>query len=206
MKHVVLALATAIAASTVPSLAAEPAGQLPLHDTPVVVPEIAFADETGASRLLADFHGKVVLLNIWATWCVPCRTEMPTLDRLQAALGGPEFEVVALSIDRGGPEVVRKFFDEIGIQYLAVNIDASSSAAFSLGAVGLPVTLLINGSGMEVGRLMGPTEWDSAEIVVLLKSVIAADPWLNLHNGKGENLPWVSRSILTSPAHRSAPA
>jgi thiol-disulfide isomerase/thioredoxin len=175
MKPAALIVVAAFAALVVPSLAAEPARQLPLHDTAVPVPDIAFVDETGAPRSLADFHGKVVLLNIWATWCVPCRTEMPTLDRLQGALGGPDFEVVALSIDRGGPQVVREFFDEIGIQHLAINIDASSRAAFVLGAVGLPATLLIDRDGTEGGRLIGPAEWDAPEMVALVKSVISAD-------------------------------
>ena len=176
MKLAALIVVAAFAALVGPSLAAEPARQLPLHDTPVPVPDISFVDETGARRSLADFDGKVVLLNIWATWCIPCRTEMPTLDRLQVALGGPDFEVVALSIDRGGPQVVREFFDEIGIQHLAINIDASSRAAFALGAVGLPATLLIDRDGMEIGRLIGPAEWDAPEMVALVRSVISADP------------------------------
>ncbi|TIX34583.1 MAG: TlpA family protein disulfide reductase, partial [Mesorhizobium sp.] len=80
---------------------------------------------------------------IWATWCAPCRKEMPTLDRLQAKLGGPDFEVVALSMDRAGPEIVKKFFAEIGIKHLALSIDASGKAMFAIGSVGLPATLLI---------------------------------------------------------------
>jgi thiol-disulfide isomerase/thioredoxin len=176
MRHAFLILVVAIATVAEPGLAAEPVRQLALHETPVAVPTISFADEAGAPRSLADFRGKVVLLNIWATWCVPCRTEMSTLDRLQAVLGGPDFEVVALSIDRGGPEVVRRFFDEIGIQHLAVNIDTTTGAAFELGAVGLPATLLIDRDGMEVGRVIGPAEWDSEEMVSALKTLIADEP------------------------------
>lgn len=176
MRHVFPMLFAAIATAVTPVLAAEEARQLALHDTPVPVPDISFADEAGASRSLADFRGKVVLLNVWATWCVPCRVEMPTLDRLQGALGGPGFEVVALSIDRGGPEVVRKFFDEIGIQHLAVSVDTSTGAAFELGAVGLPATLLIDRNGMEIGRVIGPAEWDSEEMVSTLEPLIAAEP------------------------------
>lgn len=146
---------------------------LTLLDTPAPIPSIAFADGNGTARTLADFRGRIVLLNIWATWCVPCRTEMPTLDRLQGELGGPDFEVVALSIDRGGPDVVRKFFSEIGVRNLAVNVDSSTQAAFALGAMGLPVTLLINRDGLEIGRLIGPAEWDAPEVVAFLKSVIA---------------------------------
>ncbi|RWH81221.1 MAG: TlpA family protein disulfide reductase [Mesorhizobium sp.] len=154
--------------------ATEPPANFAVHETPQVVPEISFQDKDGQPRTLADFSGKVVLLNIWATWCAPCRKEMPTLDRLQAELGGPDFEVIALSVDRKGPEAVRKFFDEIGIKHLALNIDTSSKAMFALGAFGLPLTLLIDRQGREVGRVVGPAEWDSLEIVAFIRDRIAA--------------------------------
>jgi thiol-disulfide isomerase/thioredoxin len=141
-------------------------------ETPTPLPEIAIADGDGKAGALADFHGKVVLLNIWATWCVPCRKEMPTLDRLQVQLGGPDFEVVALSIDRGGAEVVRKFYGEIGVKRLGIHLDSAGAAFEKLGVVGLPTTLLIDRDGREVGRLVGPAEWDSSEMVAFLKSVI----------------------------------
>ncbi|HET6159940.1 MAG TPA: TlpA disulfide reductase family protein [Dongiaceae bacterium] len=106
--------------------------------------------------MLTDFHGKVVLLNIWATWCGPCREEMPTLDRLQAQLGGPDFEVIAMSIDRGGFEAIRKFFAEVGVQHLAMYLDSTMDASSVLSAVGLPTSLLIDRDGTEIGRLIGP--------------------------------------------------
>src|SRR3546814_2217971 len=105
----------------------------------------------------------MILLNIWATWCGPCREEMPTLDRLQARLGGPDFEVVALSIDRAGIAVVSEFYDEIRVQHLAEYIDESAKAAGQLNAVGLPTTLLIDREGQEIGRQVGPAEWDAHE-------------------------------------------
>lgn len=176
MKRLALTIFAALVALGPPALAAETVPAFSMLDAPVPVPELAFADAAGNSRSLADYRGKIVLLNIWATWCVPCRTEMPTLDRLQGELGGPDFEVVALSIDRNGPEAVKKFFGEIGIQHLAVNVDVSSQAAFSLGIVGLPATLLIDRNGMEIGRLIGPTEWDAPEMVDFLKSVISGEP------------------------------
>src|SRR5262249_34528033 len=122
---------------------------------------------------LADFKGKVVLLNIWATWCGPCRKEMPALDRLQAALAGPDFEVVALSIDRGGMDAVRKFFADIGIRNLAMYLDSSGQALRTLSALGLPTTLLIDREGREIGRLIGPAEWDSPEMVEFVRCVVA---------------------------------
>lgn len=139
-----------------------------MHETPKPLPAIRFESETGETLTLADFRGKTVLLNIWATWCVPCREEMPTLDALQAELGGADFQVVPLSIDRAGPDVVREFFTEIGIRHLGLYIDASMQASFDLAAVGLPTTLLIDNEGRELGRLVGPTEWDTPEMIAFL--------------------------------------
>jgi len=144
-----------------------------LHAAAKTLPEVRFQDADSQSRTLADFKGKVVLLNIWATWCGPCRREMPTLDRLQGKLGGPEFEVLALSIDRGGPKVVRKFFTEINIQNLALYIDPSAKAGFALKVVGLPVTLLLDRQGQEIGRLVGPAEWDTPEMITFFRNIIS---------------------------------
>jgi len=143
-----------------------------MHGAPKAVGVISFQDDRGQTRSLADFKGKVVLLNIWATCCGPCRLEMPALDRLQATLGGPDFEVVPISIDRGGMETVRKFYSEIGLRILAKYIDASGQALRTLDAVGLPTTLLIDRAGREIGRIIGPAEWDTPEIAEFLKSVI----------------------------------
>ena len=118
-----------------------------MHEAPRQLPEITFEDGSGEALTLADLRGKSVLFNIWATWCVPCREEMPTLDALEAKLGGPAFEVVPLSVDRAGPEVVRKFYAEIGIEHLGLYIDASMRASFDLQAPGLPTTLLIDSEG-----------------------------------------------------------
>lgn len=148
--------------------------KLVFHAEPVAAGATAFADADGAEHRLADWQGKVVLLNFWATWCAPCRKEMPTLDRLQAELGGPDFEVVALSMDRAGPEQVKKFFAETGVKHLALNIDVSAKAMFTLGAPGLPMTLLIDRKGGEIGRLIGPAEWDSPEMVDFIRGRIAA--------------------------------
>ncbi|MER9586190.1 TlpA disulfide reductase family protein [Mesorhizobium sp. M0276] len=157
-----------------PLSAAEPPQNFAVHEAPVPVPDISFQDSAGQPRTLTDFSGKVVLLNIWATWCVPCRKEMPTLDRLQAELGESGFEVVALSIDRD-PDMVKQFFAEIGIQHLALNIDTSSKAMFALGVVGLPTTLLIDAKGKEIGRLIGPAEWDSPEMIAFIRGHLAAN-------------------------------
>jgi thiol-disulfide isomerase/thioredoxin len=175
-------LALAAALAFVPRLLSTPAPQnllstpapqnFDLRESPKLLPVIAIADGGGKVGALADFRGKFVLLNIWATWCVPCRKEMPTLDRLQGQLGGPDFEAVTLSIDRGGADPVRKFYAEVGVQRLAVHLDPGGEAFQALGVVGLPTTLLIDRQGQEIGRLIGPAEWDSPEMVGFLKAAI----------------------------------
>ncbi|CAN7418475.1 TlpA family protein disulfide reductase [Mesorhizobium sp. LjRoot246] len=175
MKILALAFLGVVFAVAQPAAAVEPPQNFAVHEAPVPVPEISFEDANGQPKTLADFRGKVVLLNIWATWCAPCRKEMPTLDRLQAKLGGSDFEVVALSMDRAGPDKVKKFFAEIGIEHLALNIDTSGKAMFTLGALGLPMTLLIDREGEEIGRLIGPAEWDAPEMVAFIRSYFAAN-------------------------------
>jgi thiol-disulfide isomerase/thioredoxin len=166
-------LAFAALLAFVPRLLSTPApSNFIVHDAPKTLPEIAITDGDGKVGALSDFRGKFVLLNIWATWCVPCRKEMPTLDRLQGQLGGPDFEVVALSIDRAGVNSVRKFYAEVGIQHLALRFDAAAEAPFKLGAVGLPTTLLIDRQGQEIGRLIGAAVWDSPEMIGFLKAEI----------------------------------
>jgi thiol-disulfide isomerase/thioredoxin len=167
-----LGAAGLIAASLSIAAAQEPSRNFIIHEAPKTVAAIQFEDANGRARSLSDFAGKIVLLNIWATWCTPCRKEMPALDRLQTALGGIDFEVVALSIDRR-MDAVRKFFAEVGIQRLAMYLDSSAKATRQLGAVGLPTTLLIDREGREIARLIGPAEWDSPEIVAFISCVIA---------------------------------
>ena len=143
-----------------------------MNEAPKPMPELQFNDGGGKALTLADFKGKVVLLNIWATWCVPCRKEMPKLDRLQATLGGPDFEVVALSIDAKGMDAVNKFYAEIGIRHLARYVTPAGNATLeTLGVFGLPATFLIDRQGLELGRKIGPAEWDSPEITDFLKQV-----------------------------------
>jgi len=144
-----------------------------LHEAPRPIASIGFEDGQGRPRSLAEFRGKVVLLNIWATWCGPCRREMPSLDRLEGLFGGSDFKVVALSIDRAGLEVVRKFYTNVGIRNLAIYVDSSGKVTRELATVGVPATLLIDRTGRELGRLVGPAEWDEPSIVEFLKLIIA---------------------------------
>jgi thiol-disulfide isomerase/thioredoxin len=138
---------------------------------PEALPALAFQDATGRERSLADWRGKVVLLNLWATWCVPCRKEMPALDRLQAEMGSDRFEVVAVSVDRSGVQGARKFLDETKVGRLALYADPSARLAATLRAIGLPATLLIDAEGREVGRLLGPAEWDGEDAKRLIRAV-----------------------------------
>jgi len=148
---------------------------LVVHNSPRPVASIKFKDEKGQTRSLVDFKGKVVVLNIWATWCVPCRKEMPTLDRLQAKLRGSDFEVVPLSIDVGGLEKIRAFYAEVKIRNLAIYTDTSGQATHALGALGIPTTLIVNRAGQEVGRLIGPAVWDAPEMVAFVRCIISQD-------------------------------
>ena len=139
---------------------------------PKPVPELTFLDGEGNEVALADFEGDVVVLNLWATWCAPCRREMPSLDRLQAELGDDGLTVVALSLDRGDVAKVRDFFAELGIANLAIYQDPKGAAGRALGAPGLPTTVVIDRAGQEVGRLLGPAEWDSEAAIALLRSIL----------------------------------
>ena len=140
-----------------------------LLDPPRALPELRFVDGEGRPLTLADFRGKVILLNIWATWCIPCLREMPTLDRLQAKLGGPRFEVVVLSIDIGGVGVVKKFYRALRLEALGIYVDKTTRARTALGITGIPTTLLIDRQGREIGRLAGPAEWDSPEAIKAIR-------------------------------------
>ena len=170
------ATAAAIAQVAAPASAQEPPkgpGTNPLSQghmaafvfrkQPEALPPIKFQDAEGKERTLADWRGKVVLLNLWATWCLPCRKEMPSLDRLQKELGSDKFEVVALSVDRKGLDASRKFLDETKVGRLGLYVDASGRAISELRVVGLPATLLLDAQGREIGRLLGPAEWDGED-------------------------------------------
>jgi thiol-disulfide isomerase/thioredoxin len=147
-----------------------------IGDTPRPVAAVRFDDGRGQERSLSDFRGKVVLLNIWATWCVPCRKEMPELDHLEALLGGLKFTVVTVSVDRLGIEAVGKFFEEVGVQKLPAYVDNSGNALRTLRAFGLPTSLVIDRDGRELGRITGPAEWDSPQTIEFLRNLISQQP------------------------------
>lgn len=140
--------------------------------SPIAVPALAFETGDGRPLSLSDFRGRFVLLNVWATWCPPCRTEMPSLDRLQAKIGGDEFEVVALSIDRQGAELVRPFFASVGVARLAVYLDRTGSVMPALRIAGLPTTVLIDPRGVEIARWAGAKEWDEPAVIDELRTLM----------------------------------
>ena len=137
------------------------------------VADIAFQDGAGKELKLSDWRGRVVLVNLWATWCAPCRKEMPALAQLQKQLGSKDFEVVAISIDRKGVEASAAFIAETGSQALKLYVEPSGKILDDLEALGLPATVLIDREGNETGRLLGPAEWSSPEAFDLIRAALA---------------------------------
>lgn len=149
-------------------------GVLKVWDAPCPLPDsIAFTDASGNALTLKDFAGKTVVLNLWATWCPPCLNEMPALDRLQAAMGGEAFTVVALNQDRGGVKVAGQWLADKGLG-LDVYADPKGAVARAVEAAGLPTTLVIDAQGRERARLMGEAEWDSAEMQERLRGLMTS--------------------------------
>ncbi len=173
--------ACAAAAETTASLAPFAQGEvaaLMVPDEPSRVPELAFRGADGEELALSDWRGRYLLVNLWATWCAPCRYEMPALDNLQAELGSDVFEVVAINIDTGDGDEPRQFLDEIGVDSLAYYADRSTGVFRELKAAGrafgMPTTLLIDPDGCELGHLAGPAEWDSEDALALIRAAIGS--------------------------------
>ena len=142
-------------------------------DAPKPVAEGDFKDLDDNPANFAAFKGKLTLLNLWATWCVPCRKEMPGLDKLAQKLSGEHFQVVALAIDRAGPGKVKAFIDEVGASHLKVYVDQTTRLGRPLGAIGMPTTLLLDPEGREIGRILGEAQWDAPEAETLIKAILA---------------------------------
>jgi thiol-disulfide isomerase/thioredoxin len=150
---------------------------LVVAQTPFRVPDLAFKDAEGHDRKLADWRGRTVLLNLWATWCLPCRREMPALDALQALRGGADFDVVAVNIDTRDPQKPLAFLKDVGIAHLAYYYDDSAKVFEDLKeagkAFGMPTTVIVDPSGCEIGTMAGPAEWASDDGVKLVSAAIA---------------------------------
>lgn len=141
-------------------------------ESPGPAPRMSFVARGGSARTLADFRGKVVLVNFWATWCVPCVREMPALLRLQKILAGTDFTLLALSQDLKGWSVIDPFVKRHGLDELQVYLDRRGAVAREQGVKGLPTTILYGRDGRELGRLAGIAEWDSKDAVALMRHYI----------------------------------
>jgi thiol-disulfide isomerase/thioredoxin len=141
---------------------------------PQPAPPLSFVDTGGNAASLADFAGKLVVLNLWATWCAPCLREMPSLDRMQTRLG-KDVVVLAISEDRGGDKVVEPFIEKLGLKSVKFYLDPKSGAERAFKVQGLPTSFVIGREGSILGRVEGAAEWDSPKLLDTLKSFLASD-------------------------------
>ncbi|MFQ1699472.1 TlpA disulfide reductase family protein [Loktanella agnita] len=147
--------------------------KLILHDTPEPGSDVSFTAADGTEATLADYQGKYVLVNFWATWCAPCRKEMPMLGDMQTQLGGADFEVVTIATGRNPRPAMERFFEEIAVDNLPLHTDPRQALARSLGVLGLPVTLILNPEGQEVARLQGDADWSSDSAYAIIAALLA---------------------------------
>ena len=148
--------------------------KLAVHDAPRAVAG-GFGDLDGAAHSLADFAGQVVVLNFWATWCAPCRKEMPSLDALQAGLGDRGLRVVAVATGRNAPDAIVRFFGETGIETLHPYTDPNMELARGMAVLGLPVTVILDREGREIARLTGEADWNGPDARAVLEALLAGD-------------------------------
>jgi thiol-disulfide isomerase/thioredoxin len=167
--------AVALAGKLKPLMHGEVAALTPAT-TPLHLPDLTFEDGSGGQKKLSDFRGKTVLLNLWATWCVPCRKEMPALDRLQAKLGSPNFQVVAVNIDTRDPEKPKTFLSDAKLTRLDYFNDQTAKVFQELKSVGralgMPTSVLVDGKGCEIATIAGPAEWDSDDAIKLITAAM----------------------------------
>ena len=150
---------------------------LTMASTPLRLPDLTFQDAEGKEKKLSDWRGKTVLVNLWATWCVPCRKEMPALDGLEAKLAGPNFEVVAINIDTRDPEKPKKFLSDAGLTRLGYYTDEKAKVfqdLKSIGrALGMPTSVLVDPKGCEIGTIAGPAQWNSDDAIKLITAALS---------------------------------
>ena len=150
---------------------------LTMATAPLRLPDLAFEDAEGKPKKLSDWHGRTVLVNLWATWCVPCRTEMPALESLQTKLGGPNFEVVAVNIDTRDPQKPKNFLKDANLTRLGYFSDQKAKVFQDLKvigrALGMPTSVLVDGHGCEIATIAGPAEWGSDDAIKLITAAIS---------------------------------
>jgi thiol-disulfide isomerase/thioredoxin len=149
--------------------------KLNFHSAPMATTDVGFISEDGQDMTLADYQGKYIVLNFWATWCAPCRKEMPHLSALQDMMGGDDFEVVTIATGRNPLPAMQRFLDEIGVDNLPLHTDPRQALARNLGVLGLPATLIIDPNGQEVGRMQGEADWSSDNAIAILQTLMAPE-------------------------------
>ncbi|MFO1144225.1 MAG: TlpA disulfide reductase family protein [Amaricoccus sp.] len=172
-----LAAATPAAALTPAEIEALKGGdmrKLVVVDPPVPASELGFADVRGNPVTLADSNGKVRLVNFWATWCAPCRREMPSLDALARDRNGPGFAVIPIATGRNSLDAIAAFTAEAGIADLPTYLDVKGAVATDMDVPGLPVSVLLDRNGNEVARLMGGADWNSPDALKVIDALVAA--------------------------------
>ena len=161
--------------TTIEALRSGSMKKLTFHTAAKAVPEVYFATSNGDQKHLSDFRGKIVLLNFWATWCAPCRVEMPMLSELQTDLGGDDFEVLTLATGRNAPGALKRFFDKAGIDNLPRHRDIKQQLARKMGILGLPITVILNREGEEIARLRGDADWSSNSAKAIITALIETE-------------------------------
>ena len=146
---------------------------LVIHDAPAPASELPFERADGTEGSLADYAGRHVVLNFWATWCAPCREEMPSLQNLQDQLGGESFTVVTLATGFNQPQAIRRFFEETGVTDLPQHRDINQQIAREMGVFGLPITVILDPEGREIARLRGDAHWDSPEAIAVIEALLS---------------------------------
>jgi thiol-disulfide isomerase/thioredoxin len=163
-------------ASRIAPLAHGEVAALTMASVPLKLPDLAFEDAGGRPKKLSDFRGKTLLVNLWATWCVPCRKEMPALDQLQTKLGGPNFQVVAINIDTRDPEKPKNFLKEADLTGLGYFNDRKAKVFQDLKAIGralgMPTSVLVDPQGCEIATIAGPAEWASDDAIKLIRATL----------------------------------
>ncbi|MCD1626179.1 MAG: TlpA disulfide reductase family protein [Paracoccaceae bacterium] len=180
LRQIVLYTALAFGANTatadmaaVESLREGDMKKLTFHSAPQAVSTQPFATWEGGEGYLADYAGKYVVLNFWATWCAPCRKEMPQLSELQTELGGDGFEVVTIATGRNPPQAMQRFFEEIGVDNLPLHMDPKQQIARDMAVLGLPITVILNPEGQEIARMRGDADWSSDSAKAIVAALVA---------------------------------
>lgn len=169
----VLGANTALADPALEALRQGDMKKLVFHSDPQPVSDAVFLGEDGSDMTLADLQGRYILVNFWATWCAPCREEMPGLNTLQTEFGGDAFDVVTIATGRNQPAAIRRFFEEVGVDVLPQHRDPKQALARDMAVLGLPITVLIDPQGREIARLRGDAHWDSDSAKAIISALVS---------------------------------